>query len=355
MGILDAENLIKKLDPNGMLQSINDLPDQIETCWQQMQKFAILTHYVKTDKILILGMGGSAIGGDLIASLALSYSKVPIFIHRDYEIPNFVDSNTLVIAVSYSGNTEETLDGFTKAGEKGAKLIAVSTGGKIESLCRKYQAPMFKVFYGSAPRAALGYLFTAVLAVLNKLDFITLGQNEIKELVRRLREYQKKVSFEIPTSQNPAKKLSQRLENKIPVIMASGTLSVVARRWKTQFNENSKQFAFFEIFPELCHNMVVGLDFPKKVKNDIFIILLESEFDHPRNRLRQSVIHQILRKKGINYEVIIMDKTDTPLIEMFQVILLGEYTSYYLAILNNVDPTPNEMIDFLKAKLAESK
>jgi len=354
MGLLDTENIVKKLDPDGMLQSINDLPDQIESAWSELKKFIVPTHYLKCTKILVLGMGGSAIGGDLISSLALNYSKVPIFVQRDYGLPNFVDSGTLVIGISYSGGTEETLDAFSKAAEQNAKLLAISTGGEIESICRKYNAPMFKISYGAQPRAALGYLFTAVLAVLGKLDFVNLGKNEVSEAVTILKEYQKEIRFESPTSHNPAKQLAEKLQNRIPVIMGAGTMSTVARRWKTQVNENSKQAAFFEVFPELCHNMIVGLDYPKKLGEKIFILSLESEFDHSRNKLRQSVLYQIFRKKGIKFEVISIKKAISPLIEMLETILLGDYVSYYLGLLNNVDPTPVEMIKFLKDKLAKA-
>jgi len=355
MGILDNENLVKKIDKSGMLQSINDLPDQVENSWKELQSFTLPTHYLRCNKILILGMGGSAIGGDLASSLALNYSKAPIIVQRDYGLPNFVDSSTLVIGVSYSGGTEETVDAFSKAAEKRAKLIAISTGGQIAAFSGKYQSPIFTINYGSQPRAALGYLFTALIYILSKLDFISLGKNEVETAIRELRSYQQEVEFASPTNNNPAKKMAERLEGKIPVVVGAGTLSQVAHRWKTQINENSKQAAFFELFPELCHNVIVGLDYPKKLKDLLYIISLESEFDHPRNRLRQNIINQVFRKKGIDCEAVIMEKPISPLIEMFKIIMLGDYASFYLGILNGIDPTPVEMIKFLKEKLAESK
>lgn len=355
MGVLDTEGLVKKYDVSGMLQSIDDFVDQIENAWKLMKSFSVPTHYIKCNKILILGMGASGIGGESALYLSLGYCKAPIIVHKDYELPGYVDSSTLVIAVSYSGNTEETLDVFAKAGDRGAKLIAISGGGKLEALCRKYKAPLFKVEYGAAPRAAYGYLFTAVLAILHKLDFMSLGQNEIEEAIKELRQYQKKICFISPTSQNPAKQLAQKIEGRIPVMMGGGSLTSVAKRWKTQINENSKQTAYFEIFPELCHNAIVGLDYPKKLSEKIFVILLESEFDHPRNRIRQSVLHQILRKKGVSYEVINIDKSQSPLIEMLMMVMLGDYVSFYLGMINNVDPSPVDMIVFLKDKLAENK
>lgn len=355
MGLLDTEEKIKKLDTDGMLQSINDLPYQMENAWKELQSFIIPTPFIKCNKILILGMGGSAIGGDLASALAVNSSKAPVIVQRDYGLPNFVDSNTLVIGVSYSGKTEETLDAFSQAGERNAKLIAISTGGEIESICRKYNAPIFKIAYGAQPRAALGYLLTAVLYILCKLDFISLGQNEFAQAIETMKEYQKEIYSESPTSHNPAKQTAEKLKDRIPVIIGAGTMSTVARRWKTQINENSKQAAFYEVFPELCHNLIVGLDFPKRLGEKIYFVMLESEFDHPRNKIRQAILGQIFRKKGINYEIIQVKKPLSPLVEMMQAIMLGDYVSYYLGIINGVNPTTIEMINFLKDKLAESK
>lgn len=355
MGILDTENIIKQIDTLGMLHSIDDFPNQIENVWQELKSFTIPTHYIKCDKVLILGMGGSAIGGDLVSSLAVNYSKVPIIIQRDYGLPAFVDSRTLVIGVSYSGETEETVDAFNKAGLNNAKIIGISTGGIIEKLCKKYKAPFFRINYGSSPRAALGYLLTSVLYILSRLGFVSIGSNEIMEAVKVLREFQKEINFFSLTSQNLAKKIAERIEDKFPIIIGSGTLSTVARRWKTQINENSKHLAEYEVFPELCHNMIVGLDFPRKIKEKIFIISLESEFDHPRNKLRQNIVYQIYKKKNLKVEAINLKRPVSPFIEMLQFVMLGDYVSYYLALINKINPTQIDMIKLLKNKLAENK
>jgi len=355
MHILDDEKNYQRQDPSGMLQSIKDLPDQLESVNRQMKDFAVPTPYIKAKNIVVLGMGGSAIGGALTASLALLKCKIPVYVHRDYDLPGFVNHESLVIGVSYSGNTEETISGFTQAAERGAKLLAISTGGQISAICRKYRVPLFAIDYGAQPRAALGYLLGGVVIILNKLSFLELGDNEIAETIKLMRALENKIHIGIPSQQNQAKQLAQRIQGKIPMIIGSGVLSEVARRWKTQINENPKQLAIFEILPELNHNMVVGLDFPEKLPEKVFVIMLQSKFDHPRNKIRQQATLQILQQKKIQYETIYMQTATTTLAEMMLVIFLGDFVSYYLAMLNKVDPTPVDTISYLKDRLAASK
>lgn len=353
--ILDEEKQLKKLDTDNMLQAISDFPAQIESCWKQMKSFSIPTHYIQAKNIIILGMGGSAIGGALVSSFVLKKSRVPIFVHRDYDLPVFVGSDTLVIGVSYSGNTEETISGFEKAGQLTNKLIGISTGGQLGSLCRKFRAPFFEINYGSQPRAALGYLLTAVLGIATKLGFIEVEDHEINEAIVLLKAMEGKIHPGVRAAQNQAKQLADRLRDKTPIIIGSGELSEVARRWKTQFNENSKQVAHFEILPEVNHNAIVGLDFPKKLSEKIFVILLQSKFSHPRVKIREQVTLQLFQQRKIQYETIYLQSATTPLNEMLLAIFLGDYVSYYLAMLNAVNPTTIEPINYLKDRLAASK
>jgi glucose/mannose-6-phosphate isomerase len=355
MNILDDEKIYQKLDPKAMLQSIKDLPDQLLAASKQMSELTLPTHYIKVKNIVILGMGGSAIGGSLAASLAAMKIKVPVFVYRDYDLPAFVNHESLVIGTSYSGNTEETVSGFEEAGKRGAKLVAISSDGQIESLCRKFRVPMFKINYGAQPRAALGYLFGAVVGIINKLRFIEQEKDEVEKTVLGMKLLEKDIHSGIPASRNKAKQLAQRIQNKIPVVVGSGTLCEVARRWKTQINENAKQTAFFEQLPELNHNMVVGLEFPEKLSEKLFIVMLQSQFDHKRNKLRQQITLQIFQQQKIQYETIYLPQAETPFMEMMLNIFLGDYVSYYMGILNKIDPTPVETINYLKDRLAASK
>lgn len=355
MGVLDNESLYAKIDKAGMLQNIQELPDQVEDAWKQVQKFVVPTTYIKAKNVVILGMGGSAIGGDLVKELASHQSTIPVTVNRDYDLPKFVDHNSLVIAVSYSGNTEETLTAFSQAGQKGAKLLAISSGGQIAGLCRKYRAPLFTINYGAMPRAAIGHTFIPLVGIFDKLGLISLGDNEVEDSALFLRAYQKKIHPGVPTNQNLAKQISEHIFGRIPTVIGSGILAQVAMRAKTQLNENSKTMATFEILPELCHNTIVGFSHPEKLKDKVSVILLQSKFDHQRNRLRQQILVQIMHKKGIAHDIIFTNPKGGRLSEILHNILFGDYLSYYLAMLNNVDPSVIESIDFLKDKLSETK
>ncbi len=355
MGILDDQSLIQKYDKEGMLQKIQEFPSQVEIAWNQVQSFIVPTHYIKAKNVVICGMGGSAIGGDLIKDLTFDTSRISVTVVRDYNLPAFVESNTLVIISTYSGNTEETLSVFKQAVELGAKVIVISTGGKAASLCRKYKIPMFEIKYESPPRAAFAYSFIPLLGIFNKLGYIELEKEEILNAVKYLIDYKQKIDMNITTSSNDAKKIAEKLYEKLPVIMAGGILTNIARRFKDQLNENSKTMACLDVIPELCHNHIVGLDYPKEVLKETYTIILQSKFDHPRNKLRHQILLQILQRKGIKYESVFINQKGGRVSEMLHNVLFVDYVSYYLAMLNNVDPTTIDSINFLKDKLAENK
>jgi glucose/mannose-6-phosphate isomerase len=349
---LDNPESYSLFDKSNMLSNILDLPDQIATAYDQLKKFPLPSTYINAKNIVILGMGGSAIGGALVASLAKE-ARLPIFIHRDYEIPRFVSKESLVIAVSYSGNTEETLTGFIQAAEKGAKIVVATCGGKIGSIATRYKAPVYKINYGAQPRAALGYLFTSVLMFLEKIGQFDIDQDKIRESLLLMKGFRNKIGPQVASSENLAKQIAKNLVNKIPVFIGSGILSDVARRWKTQTNENAKQAAFFETLPEADHNFIVGQENPKDLRNKIWVVFLTSRYDHPRNILRHKITVEILQKANTPYETVMIPIATSPLSEQLLSIYLGDFVSYYLALQNRVDPTEIPNINYLKDKLAE--
>ena len=346
MANLDNIESIQALDRENILGNIQDFPDQIEKCWDDWKKIALPTPFINAKSVLILGMGGSAQGGGIVASLAEKTANISIVSLRDYDLPGWVDKNTLVIASSYSGNTEETIEALAQASKLTDKIITISTGGKIYSLGTQKKALHYQVRYGSQPRAALGYMMTSILAVFKKLNLIELTDDDMKETVLLLHGLKKKVDVNIDKSRNSAKIFADKLANRIPVIYASGILTEVARRWKSQFNENAKTFSTYEILPELNHNALVGLDFPENLRQEVFFIILESKYDHPRNTLRQNITAQILQQKRVAYETVMMQPASSPVSEVLQTIYFGDYISYYLAILNNVAPNPVEIIKY---------
>ncbi len=348
---LDDVKLYTKTDPEGMLARIKELPAQFQQAWQAAMSFPLPDDYRRVDKVVVLGMGGSAIGGDLVRSLLQEECKIPVIIHRDYGLPAFVDEKTLLIASSYSGNTEETLSGFEPALKTGAKKLVITTGGKLQQIAEKHSVPVFKIAYKAQPRAALGFSFIPALGVMQKLGFIGDKAADVAETVKVLEALSARLDEKSPVKSNPAKQVAQRLYGYLPVIYGAGIAAEAAHRWKTQINENSKAWAFYEVFPELNHNATVGFPLPKEIASRIRVIMLRSPAYNARVKLRYEVTAGLLKQAGVAYEYVDAEGK-SPLAQMFSLISLGDYASYYLAILYNVDPSPVKAISYLKEQLS---
>jgi glucose/mannose-6-phosphate isomerase len=349
---LDDSKIYQRQDPDGMLARIKELPMQCRQSWQAAMDFNLPADFAGVNKVVVLGMGGSAIGGDLVRSLVQSESKIPVIVHRDYGLPAFVDEKTLVIASSYSGNTEETLSGFEPALKTGAKKLAMTTGGKLQELAKANNVPVFKIEYKAQPRAALGFSFLPTLGVLQKLGFVKDKSADVAETVRVLEKLSARLDEKSPLSANPAKQLAQRLFGCLPVIYGAGIAAEAAHRWKTQVNENSKAWGFYEVFPELNHNATVGYPFPKDVAQKIRVILLRSPLFNERVKLRYDVTCELLKRSNVAYEFV-DGEGRSAMSQMMSLVMMGDFTSYYLAILYGVDPSPVEVINYLKDQLAK--
>lgn len=351
--ILDNITLIRKLDEADILRKTQEMPAQIERCWSDWQKIAMPAHYATAKNVLILGMGGSGIGAALVASLARYECPFVVEVSRDYNIPAWVDKNTLVIGVSYSGETEETLEAFRQAAKKTEKLITISTGGTLASLGSQHKALCYQIEYESQPRSAIGFSLTSLLSIFAKLRFLQIRNEDIAETVELLSNLLKKIDYDIEFYRNPAKLLAQKIAGRVPIILGSGLLSEVARRWKGHINENAKNQAYFEEIPEMNHNALVGLEMPTELSKKMFFVILESKYNLERNKLRQNITGQILTQRKIPYESVMLEPSGGKIAEMFQMILFGDFVAYYLAILNNIAPEPVKAINLLKEKLAE--
>jgi len=297
-------------------------------------------------------MGGSAIGGDLVSSLISAEARIPVIVQHDYNLPAFVDNKTLVIVSSYSGMTEETLSAFEKALNTDAKKLAITTGGRLKEIAQQRNIPVFSFAYEAQPRAALPFSFLPILNFMHRMDFISDQSADVAEMVEVLKQLSQEIDETVPTKQNQAKKLSQVLHGRLTVIYGAGITAEVAHRWKTQLNENSKAWAFYEVFPELNHNAVVGYQFPPELASNIVVVMLRSS--HLPNQIlrRYQITAQLLNKAGIGYHLV-DGSGKSQLARMISLVLLGDYVSYYLAILNQIDPTPVKAIDFLKSELAK--
>jgi len=351
---LDDRDLYIKTDKSGMRVQIHGLPGQCKRAWEKALSFNIPFDYSDVDKVVILGMGGSAIGGDFLRSLTASRNRPIITVNREYDLPAWVDARTLVIAASYSGNTEETLSSFSQALNTKCKKLVISTGGKITTLAAESGVPVFGIDHVSQPRAAVGYSLLPLLAFIQRLGFIEDKSADVGSMAALLERLSGNWQEDIPVSENRAKALALKLYGKVTVIYAAGILTDVARRWKTQINENSKAWAFFETLPELNHNAIVGYRFPASMSHNMFVVLLRCPGLHPRTQTRYTATGELLEENCVPFEYVDSDGSD-PLAHIMSLVLLGDWVSYYLAMLNEVDPTPVPEIDFLKSRLAETK
>jgi glucose/mannose-6-phosphate isomerase len=350
---LDNTSAYRQFDQSGMLGHLHRFPEQCRRAWERVMKLELPPEYARISNVVIVGMGGSAIGGDIVRRLALSESKVPVQLHRDYGLPAFVDANTLVIASSYSGNTEETLSAFTEAlGNQSSKLV-ITSGGRLEHLAESKGIPAFLIDYQAPPRAAFPHSLIPLVGIFQKLGLLKDKSADFNEALDILNQLSGDFVETKSLASNPAKQLAAKLWGRIAVIYGAEILSEVAQRWKGEFNENSKAWAFFENLPELNHNAVVGYEFPPEAKERIFVLMLRSSLLRPRNLLRYEVTAKLLARAGITYEFAeVIGKS--ALSQVLSSVFLGDYASFYLSMLNEVDPTSTDAIDFVKQYLARS-
>ena len=348
---LDSSQTYLRLDPSGMAGRIKDLPNQCRQVQEAVGRVQLPDRLRSMERVLIAGMGGSAIGGDLLADVASVESTIPVTVWRDYNLPPSVDDKTLVIACSYSGGTEETLSAFKEAMAKDAGVVAVTGGATLAQEAANANIPVVPIDYQGEPRAAIGYSFLAPLLVLAKLGLVAVPTNMVAEAVDELERHIPLLAAETPEVQNPAKQLARELLGRLPVVYGSGLLQGVARRWKTQLNENAKVWAFFELLPEANHNAVVGYQLPDAVRSLAFVVLLRPTDPHPRVALRYEVTQELLDQQGVPYRVV-EARGASALSQIFSSLIVGDYVSYYLAILQGIDPSPVGPIAHVRQRLA---
>ncbi|MDI6870128.1 MAG: bifunctional phosphoglucose/phosphomannose isomerase [Bacillota bacterium] len=352
MSRLDNLEYLASADPAGMGEWVAGLPEQCEEAFRLGQE-APLPEAAGVRQVVVVGMGGSAIGADLLRGYVEGEMAIPFLVSRTYHLPAFVSRETLVIASSYSGNTEETLSAYGEARERGARMFAIASGGELERRAQADGVPFCRIPGGYSPRAALGYSFVPLLAVLSRLGLIRDRAEDLAEAVKVMRELRAELGQGTPAADNPAKQLAERLYGKLPFIYgAAPWSSAVAYRWKGQVNENAKNLSHSNILPELNHNETVGWEFPERLTAQIEVVLLRDREDHPKVQRRFEVTSTIMRPhvSGITE---VWSRGHSILARLFSLIYHGDFTSYYLALLNGVDPTPVKVIDYLKGELAK--
>ncbi|HHT78427.1 MAG TPA: bifunctional phosphoglucose/phosphomannose isomerase [Actinobacteria bacterium] len=354
MNILDDDGKIKQLDTLNMLAIEENFADQLAEA-QKIGAAADITGIRGRNfaGIAFLGMGGSGFTGDIIKSLLINRSEIPIVVIKGYSLPAYVSRDWLVISLSYSGNTEETLTATEEALKRDCEIIFISSGGSAEKIAQEKRKCIIKIPGGFQPRAASGYLMIPLLVVLNKIGLSSVTEKEIGDAVKLIDVLAKEYNRNIPFKDNPAKQLAAGIGNFLPVIYSfESELSPVAYRWKCQINENSKTPAFFNEFPELNHNETVGWERLKNItKEFVLIYFIDKEAPERINARIKITVELIKYNFADTIEIDIKGKT--PIEKVLSTIFLGGIASVYLALLNGVDPTPIDKINTLKTKLAE--
>jgi glucose/mannose-6-phosphate isomerase len=346
---LDDGKAFEQLDPQKMLGEIDSLPRQMQSAWELGQQ-QLLPDFKGISRILISGMGGSAIGADLLTAYIAPTCLIPVIVHRDYSLPAWaVGPETLVIASSHSGNTEETLAVFAAAIQAGCRLLAVCTGGELEKHAMAQHVPVWKFTHAGQPRAAVGFSFGLLLAAFARMGLIPDPQEDLLEAVAGMRSQQETLRAQVPVAQNPAKRMAGQLVGRWVNVYGSGILAPVARRWKGQVNEIAKAGAGFEFLPEADHNALAGVENPEVLMKTM-TLFLRAPSDHPRNLLRVDLTRHGFMVAGLNTDVYNANG-ESRLAHLWTALHFGDYMAFYLAMAYGMDPTPVEALQNLKAAL----
>ena len=339
----------KLLDTQGMREAHASMPDQIERAATAARHLEGLPDHDWVEQIVVLGMGGSGIAGDVVHAVTSALSPVPITVVKNYELPAFVGEGTLAFAMSFSGNTEEVLESATEAAVQGAKVVAVTSGGELERLASGWGSPISKIECDvSQPRAALGALVTPPLVALERVGLFPGATQWIAlalEQLRRRREV-------LLSDASPARDIARRIGRTLPVIHGGGALGVAAaQRWKTQVNENAKAPAFWSAQPELCHNEVVGWGQNGDVTRQVLsLVQLRHNVEHPQVERRHQLVGESMREFVADV-IEVRAEGEGDLAQLLDLIFVGDFVSLVLGFAEGIDPGPISAIDELKSAL----
>lgn len=336
---------IRSLDPSDILGQLTAFPDQLE--WSRGVDFPTIEG---ARNVVICGVGGSAIAGDVLLDLLAPVISVPLFVSRDVTLPGFAGKDTLAIVVSYSGNTAESLDQYDDAMRRGCRIAAITSGGRLEEQAMANSQPFIKVPAGNQPRASMGYLLGSLALVMQRAGFGK-GHDDLLAAVPALRSYLDAVSPGTPSSTNQAKRLAKAMRGSVPAIYAPRPVRSVALRWQGQFNENAKMVAFSGEVPEMDHNQLVGWLEGGAGCHCRPMLLMPADMK-PTVRRMAEVTLQMMNERGLDPVLIALPGNDL-MGNLLQGIALGDMTSYYLAILKGVDPAPVAPIKEFKARISQ--
>ena len=352
--LLDRSSTYKTYDPSNALGSILALPDQCELAWNETANLDLPKKYSECEHIVVAGMGGSGLTGYMIRHVFGHDMETPVTIINGYNLPKWACKNTLIIAVTYSGNTEEVLSVLEQAAKQKCMVLAVSTGGKIEQLAKKKKVPAYVINRGDTnpanePRMGVGLMVFEVAGILKRLGYIDVSDDEVKEAIKFMRKYDKKWAHDVELTDNLAKKTAATLKDTIPMLVGSEHLAGNLRVGRNQFRETAKSFSEFFVIPELNHHLMEGLGHPKE-KRAFHFLLFTSTLYHERNQKRHKITADVIRQNNIRATVIKV-AGKTKLQQSLYMLQLTGYMSFYLAMMYKSDPSPIPWVDYFKMEL----
>lgn len=348
---LDEAKTYDSLDPSGIRGRLRDLPRHCEEAWRVSQTAHLQDGMPPVQNVVIGGMGGSAIAGDLTADLAATQGTVPISVVRDLHLPFPLTPDSLFIACSYSGETRETLSLFHQALAAGSRVMVISSGGLLSKEAQSRGIPILHVDAPGEPRNATTYNLLLLLGALHRLGLVQIGDDAVRASAEELDRQVALLEEGVPTGDNQAKLLAEELKDKLVLVYGGGLFTGMARRWKTQLNENAKVWAFYETIPELLHNAVEAYGTTEGLGGQLMVLLLQPGDEEGNPSPHYQVAAGQLVENGIRLRVL-HAKASHPLSQILSMLLLGDYVSYYLALLRGIDPSPTPILQAAKEGLA---
>jgi glucose/mannose-6-phosphate isomerase len=349
---LDDGALYDRQDPQRLRDRIAGLPEQIAEAWDAAQGLTLPPEHARCEDVAVLGMGGSGIGASLLQAMAVDLGgEAPVTVVRGYTLPAYVGERTLVLASSNSGDTEEVVASFEEALRRGAPCVAITSGGRLRALAEGRGVPVLNVAWEHEPRAAVGWSFAALLAICGRANLLPDQSDALPGALDAIRALTAELQPDRAEASNLAKQLARRLHGRLAVIVGAESLAPIAYRWRTQINENAKSWAVADELPEMNHNAQAGFGLPKRVVPLLHVVLLRHASMHPRNRLRVEGTLAEMQASGVSAEAIDVNG-ETLLAQVLRGLVLGDWVSYYLGILNGVEPSPVEALGRLKDWLA---
>lgn len=351
---LDDREALEKLDASGVLPTIEQLANQCQEVWGIAQQVRVPEEYANVRQVVVAGMGGSILGTHIIQTVFKDELKVPVLIVPDYTLPEFVDENTLVIASSYSGTTEETISALTDAKRRGAKIAGITSGAEVARMLTEWQLPVvvFPTTYNISgqPRMGLGYSVFGQMILFAKCGLLQITEEMYESVLAIISDAHLQFAQSVNSEKNAAKLLAFEMLDKIPVITVAEHLEGVGHVLANQLNENAKTYSEYRVIPELNHHLMEGLQFPNDNGDHILFFTVESDLYSQNNAIRLTLTEEVLEKHHIEVRSIKL-AGKTKLAQAFELLVFGSYASFYLAMLHDIDPANIPWVDWFKSEL----